>query len=94
MATKDIKDIETVGTLLARTRDRRQLSKSAAAREMGVARMTYDMWEKDAWVPDPDKAKILADFAGVEQVEVLTILWKQSGVLDEDEYLAVKKRRS
>lgn len=71
---------------IERAREEKDLSKSKAAEELGVSRLTYTMWEKGAWVPQFDKAQILATFTGLRKEEIISWLARQSGMLDDNAY--------
>lgn len=67
---------------IVRAREEKDLSKSKAAIELGVARLTYTMWEKGAWIPQLDKAQAIASFTGLSKEDVVSWLARQSGMLD------------
>lgn len=81
---------KTIDKLLAEARKNKDLSKAAASRELGVSRMTYDMWERGAWVPDMDNIGILADFTGENREEVFSILARANGYIDKNAYLEIR----
>lgn len=87
MATK--KATPKIDKLIEAARLDKDLSKAAASRELGVSRMTYDMWERGAWVPNMDNIDILADFTGTPREEVFSILARANGYINKDAYIEV-----
>lgn len=83
-----------IGAAMARARADKELSKSAASRDIGVSRMTYDMWERDAWVPGVERAEEIATFCDLPKVDVLAALLRANGILDADTYLELKRGSS
>lgn len=53
-------------------RRRGTASKQATFKELGVARATYDMWERGAVIPDDSYAELLSHWLG-EPIE--TVVW-------------------
>ena len=84
------KNLTDLGGELERSRLDRDLSKSAAAREMDISRMTYDMWERGAWVPDITNVGIIADFTGLGRDVVISTLLRMNGVIDESAYVEIR----
>lgn len=67
--------------LLKQTRESREVtSKAQAARDLEVSRMTYDMWERGAWVPDLDKAEQIAAFTGQSVADTRRLLLQANDV--------------
>lgn len=65
---------KTVGQLI---RERRaDASKAAAARELDISPMTYDMWERDVWNPGIGYAGTLADWLELERSFILDLLYR------------------
>lgn len=71
---------------IERARLEKELSKAKAADELGVSRLTYSMWEKGAWVPQPDKTQALANFTGLPKEEIVGAIMRSMGVLDDNAY--------
>lgn len=86
MATKAPAKIDK---LLEATRRDKELSKAAASRELGVSRMTYDMWERGAWIPNMDNIDILVAFTGKSREEIFSTLARANGYIDKDAYIEV-----
>lgn len=74
----------------ARTRDGK--SKAASAREIGISRMTYDMWERGAWGTKPTNENIwaLVRFTGHSRNEVVTVVARRSGLIHKDERIEIR----
>ncbi len=72
--------MDSIGTLLCRARERRDLSKRGAAKAIGVAYDTYDSWERDYRMPrDRDNAELIAAFVDKPTWMILHL----AGLLDE-----------
>lgn len=71
---------------LQRAREEKKLPKTEAATELGVSRLTYAMWEKGAWTPQPDKAQAITSFTGLSKEEVVSSIMRMLGVLDDNAY--------
>ncbi len=54
---------------------RGDMSKAEAARRLDVEWMTYDMWEKGAWIPGDDHAQPLAEFMTMSLEDVVWVLY-------------------
>lgn len=78
-----------IDRLLETARKNKELSKAAASRELGVTRMTYDMWERGAWVPAMENIDVLAAFTGLRKEEIFSILARANGFIDKDAYLEI-----
>ena len=64
-----------------------------AAAELGVGgRQTYYHWEDDYAVPDLERAADIADFCGVDVVEVVNDILRRKGIPTYDDYLNSKSR--
>lgn len=88
-----IKKNMELGTILEEAREERELSKSKAAKEMGVARQTYHSWESLGQVPGVEQADTIANFTGLDRIEVLSLLLRLNDFLDYDQYLTTKRHR-
>lgn len=75
---------------IKRAREEKELSKSKAAVELGVSRLTYAMWEQGAWVPQIDKTRDLATFTSLRKEEVLSYLARKAGMIDDNAYLETR----
>lgn len=83
-------NLVSLGEALASAREERNLSKSAAAEELGVSRMTYGMWERGAWVPELNNVGILSEFTGLSREVVLSELLRMNGAIGNDEYVELR----
>lgn len=64
--------LRSIGPVLRDVREWNGQSITAAAQAIGVTRLTYDMWEKDALVPNDDKADAIVRDTSLSLSEVLT----------------------
>lgn len=81
-----------LGRTLEVVREQKKLSKSAAARELDVSRLTYDMWERGAWTPDLDKVGRLSEWTGVAREVMFSVLARMNGYIAEDVDLEFVRR--
>lgn len=79
----------TMSTMLREARRQQGLSKSAASRKIGVSRATYDLWERGAVIPAMDYLKTLESFTGSSKAEVLCVLARANGYIDESAHLEI-----
>lgn len=85
--------MDMIASLLTHTRTQRGLSKAAAAAELGVNRLTYDMWEKRASLPALDKLDGIAHFTSQPRERILDLRLRDCGWLAPDQDLLVLQRR-
>lgn len=71
----------TLAKRLRAHREERGISQSQAARELGVARTAYRLWEMEAARPAPDRWRPLARWLGVS----MTTLLVAEGLISEGE---------
>jgi transcriptional regulator with XRE-family HTH domain len=71
----------TLAERLKAHREERGITQSQAARELGVARTAYRLWELDVARPAPDRWRLLARWLGVS---ISTLLFAE-GLITEEE---------
>lgn len=74
-----------LGKRLRSTRAARGLNLTEAARELGVARTAYRLWEKDAAIPAPEQWKTIAFWCDVPLATIL----RELGLLSVEEEKAL-----
>lgn len=67
-------DSPRLGVALRTARGKR--SKAEMARLLEVGWMTYDMWEKEAWIPGDEQAEKLAGALDRELPEIVWMLYR------------------
>jgi transcriptional regulator with XRE-family HTH domain len=91
---EDLSTLDSLGRALAEARLNKNLSKSAAAKELGVSRQTYILWERGAQNPGVEQTDRLARFLEEDKEKVLNLLLRVNGFIDEDAYYELRKGSS
>jgi transcriptional regulator with XRE-family HTH domain len=80
----------TLGEFLREAREERGMSIARAAKTLEVAKLTYSMWERDAWIVGRDKVERLAEFTNRDPYEIRVLM----GDLTPDEVEILLRAKS
>lgn len=72
----------TINELIAERLDETGQSKTAAAKALGITRMTLDSWLGGLYVPEPDAERVrtIAEWAGASEALVLAMILTARGI--------------
>lgn len=93
MLKEEVRDLVALGKAIQDARKNKNLSKVRAAKELEIARLTLDQWENAQWVPKVERVGSIADFTGLDRMQVLSVLLRANGIIDRGDFVRIDENR-